>query len=122
MGRASTQIVIFLILLTAASNAIMLSGVGAALEINPNTGGEAAVEDVQQDAESIEPAQGTSETLFTMYTSVTQSLQGVFTFVFAAPLMFINIGVPGWLVFFFFSPLAIIVVVDVVHVLMGRDP
>ena len=122
MGRASTQIVIFLVLLTAASNAIMVSGVGAALEISPGTGAEDEVQEVQDEADSIEPAQGTSETLFTMYTSTTQTFETIFTFVFAAPLMFINLGVPSWLTAMFFAPMAIIVAADIVHLLTGRDP
>lgn len=122
MGRASTQIVILLMLLTAASNAIMFSGVGAALEISPDTGAQDELERVQESADEVEPAQGNSDTLFTMYASTTGAFETVYSIIFAAPLMFINLGVPIWLVTFFFAPMIVIVLADIVHLMGGRDP
>lgn len=122
MGRASTQIVIFLVLLTAASNAIMASGVGAALGVAPSTGAQDQIDQVQQDAETIEPTQGNTETLFSLYNSVTSVFSDLYGVIFAAPLMLINIGLPGWFVTFLFAPAVVIVATDVAHLLTGRDP
>lgn len=122
MGRASTQIVIFLILLTAMANVISASGVGAALEIDPHTQGEEEVDRVQEEAEKVEAPQGIADTLFALFISVTNTIQPVYNVIFAAPLMFQNLGVPSWLTTAFFAPMVVIVAADIVHVLTGRDP
>lgn len=122
MARATVQIVIGLMLLTAASNAIMFSGVGAALDIQPSTGAEGQVAETQEDASQIEPSQGNTDTLFSLYTSVTSTMNQVFQIVFAAPLMFINLGVPTWLTGFIFTPLVVIVAVDVANMVFGGSP
>lgn len=122
MGRASTQIVIFLVLMTAASNAIMASGVGAALGVAPTTGAQSEIDQVQSDADEIEPAQGSSDTLFSLYNSVTGVFASIYGVIFAAPLMLVNIGMPTWLVTFIFAPAVVIVAADVAHLLTGRDP
>lgn len=119
MARATTQIVIGLMLLTAASNAIMFSGVGAALDIAPSTGAEDRVEQTQDDASGFEPSQGNSDTLFSLYTSVTTVITSIYQIVFAAPLMFINLGVPTWLTGFIFTPLVVIVVTDIATWVFG---
>lgn len=122
MGRASTQIVIFLVLMTAASNAIMASGVGAALGVAPTTGAQSEIDQVQSDADEIEPAQGSSDTLFSLYNSVTGVFASIYGVIFAAPLMLVNVGMPTWLVTFIFAPAVVIVAADVAHLLTGRDP
>jgi len=122
MGRASTQIVIFLVLMTAASNAIMASGVGAALGVAPTTGAQSEIDQVQSDADEIEPAQGSSDTLFSLYNSVTGVFASIYGVIFAAPLMLVNIGMPTWLVTFLFAPAVVIVAADVAHMLTGRNP
>lgn len=122
MGRASTQIVIVLVLMTAASNAIMASGVGAALGVAPTTGAQGEIDDVQDSADSIQPSQGPTETLFSLYNSVTGVFNNIYGVIFAAPLMLINIGVPTWLTTFLFAPAVVIVAADIAHLLTGRDP
>lgn len=122
MGRPSTQIAIFLVLLTAASNLILFSGVGAALGVAPSTGTPGQVEQVQEDADQLEPSQGQQDTLFGIFTSGTSALTDIYQVIFAAPLMFVNLGVPNWLTTFVFAPMAIVVLADVYHLLSGRDP
>jgi hypothetical protein len=122
MGRASKQIAIFLILLTAASNLLIGSGIAAALDIAPSTQGQEAVDQATANASEIEPSQGGSETLFGIFTSGTTALVGTFQIIFAAPRMFIFLGVPGWLTTFFFAPMVVIVAADTYHLLSGRDP
>jgi hypothetical protein len=120
MARASMQIVIFLLLMTAASNAIVVSGVGDALGVAPTTGEPAAVQSAQSDAESFSPTQGSSETLFGLFTSGGSVFASIFQVALAAPLMFVNLGVPTWLVSFVFAPMAIIVFADLFGIIAGR--
>lgn len=121
MGRAATQIAIFLLLLTAASNAVVVSGVGDALGVQPTTGSGDQIERTQDAAGSLEPSQGSSETLFSLFTSGGSVFSGIYKIIFAAPLMFINLGVPAWLTTFVFAPMAIVVTADLFYILSGRD-
>lgn len=121
MARASMQIVIFLLLMTAASNAIVVSGVGDALGIAPTTGEQAAVTDAQAQADSFSPTQGSSETLFGLFTAGGSVFSSIFQVALAAPLMFINLGVPTWLVTFIFAPMTVIVFADLFGIIAGRS-
>ena len=119
---ASKQVAIFLVIITVAANIINFSGVGAALDIDPRTQGQEEVDRVNETASQVQPTQGTRDTLFSLFTSMGSLFLGIVNIVFAAPLMFENLGVPWWLTTFFFAPMVIIVAADVMHVLTGRNP
>lgn len=120
MTRPSIQIVTFLILLNLTAGVITASGVGAALNINPEIGGDERVEATNESASSVEPSQGLRDTLFSMYTSTAGTLKDIVKLVFYGPAMLQNLGVPKFLTTFLFGGASVIVAVDVIHYLTGR--
>lgn len=118
--RPSIQIVTFLILLNLAAGVITASGLGAALEINPEVGADEQVEAANESASQIEPSQGIRDTLFSLYTSTAGTINDVATLVFYGPFMLQNLGVPGFLTTFIFGGASVVVAADVIHYLTGR--
>lgn len=121
MARASTQLVIILLLLNASAVIVAQSGIGAALDINPQPGNEEQIEAANETARNdISTSQGTLDTLFGMFTSTASTLETIFNTIFYGPVMLKNLGVPWWITDTFSAGLAIIVAVDIVHALTGR--
>lgn len=120
MTRPTIQIVMFLMLLNAAAAAITASGVGAALDMNPDVAHDQAVDDVQDESESVNPSQGRTDTLFSMFTSTASTIASIGSIVFYGPLMLRNLGIPQFITTFLFVGSSVIVAVDVIHALSGR--
>lgn len=120
MTRPSIQIVTFLILLNLAAGLITASGLGAALEINPEIGGGDAVDKAQENASSVEPSQGRLDTLFSLFTSTGSTMANIFRLVFYGPVMLQNLGVPSFITTFVFGGAGVVVAADVIHYLTGR--
>lgn len=118
--RPSIQIVIFLVLLNASAGLITASGLGAALDVNPEIGGDEAVGDAQQEAEQVEPSQGRLDTLFSLFTSTAGTMASIFKLIFYGPVMLQNLGVPAFITTFVFGAAGIVVAADVIHYLAGR--
>lgn len=118
--RPTIQIVIFLVLLNLAAGLITASGLGAALAINPEVGGDQAVESSQENASQVEPSQGRLDTLFSLFTSTAGTMNDIFKLVFYGPVMLSNIGIPAFITNFLFGAAGIVVAVDVIHYLAGR--
>lgn len=118
--RPTIQIVIFLVLLNLAAGLITASGLGAALAINPEVGGNDAVSDTQDEASSVEPSQGRLDTLFSLFTSTADTMNSIFKLVFYGPAMLANIGIPSFITTFIFGAAGIVVAADVIHYLAGR--
>jgi len=114
------SIVIFAIFLNAVPGLMLASGVAADMGVDPSVGGDAQVQEANQEASNIEPSGGFGETLFTLYTSLGTTLQGVLGVLIGAELMFISLGVPDWLVAFIFAPKFIIFGAALIYVLAGR--
>lgn len=121
MGRASRHIVVFLVILYAVSIMITASGVGAALDINPEVAGGEEIDAANESARNISPSQGTQDTLFSMFTSTASSYEIVYQVVFYGPMMLKSLGVPDFILLPVFAPMYIIVAADFIHLLTGRD-
>lgn len=119
--RMSTKIAFVLIFLNSAAELMRASGWSAAAGVNPEPGAAGQMQEALDAAASINPGGGFGETLFAMYVSVTRTFYAIWEFVFAAPSMLSNIGVPDMIVAFVFAPLMLIVAIDTVYLLIGRS-
>jgi hypothetical protein len=113
-------VLVFLLFLNAAAAVLVSSGVAADWGVQPNPGGDEELSSANQTAASFEPSGGAFQTLFSMYTSVTDTFSNVIGVATAGPRMFANLGVPGWLTTFLFAPLYILVAIDLVYLLTQR--
>lgn len=120
--RFSTRVVIFLLFLNAGAVAIGQAGVAADMGISPVVGGDDAINQANQSASDISAGGGFAGTLFGLFTSAAGTMIDVFAVAFAGPTMLSNLGVPGWMVGFVFTPLYLLVGIDVIYVLTGRGP
>ncbi len=121
MGRASSQIVIFLLCLNAVAGLVTASGIGADLDIDPSLGADDKVEQTNQEANDFDPSSGLGSTLFALFVDIGDLFGSIFTLVFYGPVMLSNIGIPIWLTTFPFAPAAFIVAKDIAYALTGRD-
>ena len=121
MARPSTNIVIFLFLLNASATLLTASGVAGDLGIQPDPGADERIQATEQKMKELEASGGFGATLFLMYISITRVIEGVFGLLFAGPTMLANLGVPSWLLAFVFAPQYLIVGMDVVYLLTGRN-
>lgn len=119
--RISTQILLFFIMMNAAANLLVVSGVASDWGIAPDVGGDDALIEAEQTAEEVQASRGTGSTLFTVFSLAADFVRSVYAVVFAGPVMLENAGVPGWLTTFVAAPLQVIVSVDVLYALSGRD-
>lgn len=119
--RISTKLVIFLMLMNAAAGMMVASGVAEDLNIQPNPGGDTRVNETKQNASQVKAGGGLGSTLFTMYSTVADTLDSIYTLAFYGPEMLENLGVPGFLTDMFNGVLTVIVGADIVYALTGRD-
>lgn len=120
MTRPTIQIVICLLLLNLSAGLITGSGLGAALDINPEVIDDGAANNTLDNASQVEPSQGRLDTLFSLFTSTAGTMKDIFTLVFYGPMMLRSIGIPKFMTDFLFGAAAIIVAADVIHYLTGR--
>lgn len=118
--RKSTRVAIFLLILSSSATAFEASGVAEDWGVEPETGMSDQIAELEAAMAQINPS-NLGSTLFGMYTSVTKVIQIVFNFVLYGPIMFMNLGVPGWLVSLVFAPQYLFVGADIAYTLTGRD-
>jgi hypothetical protein len=119
--RKTTKLVVFLVMLHAAAAFLAASGVAADMGAMPDPGGGEKVDTATSEAESVKAEGGIADTLFALYTSVTSSIMGVLRAAFALEIMLTNLGIPAYVTAFVAAPIPIIVGMDVVYALTGRD-
>jgi len=71
--------------------------------------------------EGFSPSAGAGETLFSMFSAGLQVLRIMITAVGAAPVLFLNVGFPRWIVVPLFAPIYVISTLELVYVGTGRD-
>jgi hypothetical protein len=118
--KISMKIAFVLVFLNSGAEMLRASGVADAMGIDASPGATGQMEKALDAAASIEPGGGFGETLFAMYVSVTRTFYAIFEFIFAAPSMLSNMGMPDILVAFIFAPLMLIVARDTAYLLIGR--
>jgi hypothetical protein len=120
MSLRSTNIVVFLVCLNAAAalmGATAFGQVGPAPEI----GGDQAIEDARDQGREISTDRSALDQFVSGIIAAASSVSIIFEVALAGPTLFLNLGVPAPLVAFVAAPLYIIVGLDVLQVLSGRD-
>lgn len=121
--RKSTHIVFFLIAMTAGANMFVASGAASDLGIAPQPGQDQLIKTVEEsdDVQNPNPGGGGGETLFGLFTSAAGIINSIYRIVFAADIMFRNIGVPRFITDGLFRAVPFIVALDLLYVFTGRD-
>lgn len=114
------KIVFVLVFLNSAAELMRASGWAASAGIDPDPGATSEMQQALDAAGNIRPGGGFGETLFALYISLTKTFFAIFEFIFSAPKMLINLGIPSFVVAFLFAPAALIVGRDIAYLLMGR--
>ncbi len=118
----TSQIVIVLVLLNASAAFAGSTAVGQELGVQPTLGAEAEIQAANESAQVQEVSQTSEDELIGAITgSVLNPIRDIFSLAFAAPIMFINLGANAALVSVFAAPLYIVVGLNIVSVLTGRD-
>lgn len=117
----STNILILLIALNASAAMIGYSGLGEELGYQPTIGGDEEIDDAEAEAEQIESDPGSFETFIGGIISAARALTELFSIAIAGPRLFINLGVPTEIVGIFAAPLYILVSIDILEVISGRN-
>lgn len=121
LKAVAISVTIFLMFLNAGPVLLSESGVAEDMGIEPTVSGDQDIEQANRAMEENVSAEGGfGSTLFSLYTSVTQPVETVTDVVFAGPTMLISLGVPEWLVAFFFVPQYMIVGALIIFMLAGR--
>lgn len=119
--RISTKLVIFLLLLDGAAFGMVASGVAADWGVHPQPGGDEQIEKTNQSASQLEAGGGLASTLFTMYTTLADTLNTIYKLAFLGPDMLNNLGVPWFITDMFKGVITVIVGLDIYYALTGRD-
>lgn len=121
MPRASAKIVLFLVCLNASAAVFSASGVAADWGVEPTVGGDNFITDIRQEAKTLGASFGSASYLIGVIVDLALLALSIFEFVFAAPIMFGNLGAPGWLTTFVFAPQYAIVLFDGMYLYTGRS-
>lgn len=117
----STNIVIFLVLLNASAVFIGATPVGDDLGYSPTVGGDEQISNATDAASDVSASRSALDNFIAGVIAAAETMGTIFGVVIAGPQMFINLGVPGPLVAFISAPLYILVGVDVLQIISGRD-
>jgi hypothetical protein len=116
----STNIVVFLVCLNAA--AVMVGSTGfAEVGAAPEVGGGDVIEDARDQGREISTDRSALDQFVSGIIAAASSVSIIFEVALAGPTLFLNLGVPAPLVTFVAAPLYVIVGLDVLQVLSGRD-
>lgn len=123
MARVSLYIAVVLIMVNLTAGAFVASGVYDDWGVGIDPGGDQAVEAANESSTSVlAQGEGTAQTLFTLFVSVTGGLiDALLLGIAGGPVMLHNMGFPVWLNSLVFGPMYLIIAADVAHLLIGRD-
>jgi hypothetical protein len=120
MSLRTTNIVVFLICINSAAilvGATPIADVGA----SPDIGGGAEIEDARDQGREIATDRSALDQFVNGLIAAASSVSVIFEVAIAGPSMFLNLGVPAPIVTFVAAPLYVVVGLDVLQVLSGRD-
>lgn len=106
--KISMWIVLFLLFFNGGAVMLQASGAADYLGVTPATGGGERLDDVSDELNSYETGNGGGSTLFGLYNTLSQPLEAAFNAIFPGAQMLKNVGVPGYLVTFLFTGLAVV--------------
>ncbi|MUV59790.1 hypothetical protein [Halobacterium sp. CBA1126] len=99
---------LFLVFFNAGAGLLAVSGTAEYLGVQPNPGGGEALAGATDSTQNFQTGQGGGETLFTLYNTLSGTLESIFNAIFPGAAMMKNVGVPDYLVNFLFTGLALI--------------
>jgi len=117
MPKASVYIALFLISVNAAAGMLQVTGVAADLGIGVQDEAPEELEQAQQETDQFGPGGGGGQTLFGLYASLAQTVDGFVNAVAPAAAMAKNAGVPAFYANFGFAFLLTIPALDVISFL-----
>jgi hypothetical protein len=94
MPKVMTQLAIFFLLLNLSIGVLTQTGVAADLGMQTTVAGDERIEQANETARSIEPGTESQDTLFGMYTRVTNAISTILGTVTAGPTMLKQLGFP----------------------------
>lgn len=121
MPRASAAIMLFLICLNATATAWAASGVADDWGVEPAVGGDNFINNIKQETVEFGAGFGQASFMVGLFVNMALLFLSIAEFVFAAPIMFQNLGVPGWITTWAFAPMYLIVLLDGIYMYVGRD-
>jgi len=118
----STNILIFLVALNASAVVVGAVGLGADLGYQPTIGGDAKIETANESAANAEAQSDSAfDTFVGAVISAASTITTILGVVTAGPQMLINLGVPAFIVLPLATPLYILVGIDILQIISGRD-
>lgn len=115
------NIVLIGFILNSVTFAFSESGVAEDWGIDPEPGGGQAIEDVRENADRINPANGLGNTLFASFSTAASVGNAILTFMFAVPGMINNLpGIPDWVDDLIGFPLTLIWFGAIIYLVAGR--
>lgn len=122
MTRITTTVFIFLILMNGSVSVMAASGLQDDLGVSLAPGISEAMDNAVSELKNgFAPSAGVADTLFTLFIAAVQVLNVVINAITAAPVMFVNLGFPGWIVYPITVPIYVISTFELIYVATGRD-
>lgn len=121
MPLRSTNVVVLLVLLNASAVMVGALPVSDDLGYQPAIGGDDSINEAQQTGEQIQSDRSSLDQFVGGIIAAASSIAVILSVVVAGPQMLINLGAPTVLVTFVAAPLYILVALDLLQVLSGRD-
>lgn len=121
MRRPSSVIVVFLTFFTAAANLFENTGVTESMGIHTGVSAGQKLSQAISEMEQIRGSAGTVESLFSIFAMIGSAFEGFAAAVTAGPRLMLAAGLPDYIVAFLFAPAVLIVGLDIIYALSGRD-
>lgn len=123
MTRVTSTILIAVILINGAAGIMASSGLEQDIGVQVAPGVSDSVdESVETAKDGLNADAGVGETLVSVILSGLLLFKGIIVGVFAAPVMFTNLGFPEWIVVPIAAPLYVIAALEFIYIATGRDP
>lgn len=120
MARPVTLLVVFFLAFNLFAGLLMTTGVAAMLGLDATVGGDDAVDDATQDAQSTDTGTATGGTLFGMYNVLAGGFGDIAEVIYPGLTMLERAGVPGFLTNQLLEPLfSFAIFIDIVSFVRG---
>lgn len=121
MRRVTSSVIVFFMFFSAAANLLESTGTTDAMGVQTGVSAGAKLNEAAAAMSQVRGSAGTVESLFSIYTMVTSSMEAFAVGMSAGPRLLSAAGVPSYIIVFLFAPAAVIVGLDILYALSGRD-
>ena len=119
--KLTTNIVYFFAGMNAGAILLRQAGIDDLLGISTRTGGAEMTRQLGNEYQSVPTGSTTGETMIGMFTSLTQFLVDISTYIFPAMDMLSNVGVPDFWIAFASTIASIVLLFDLISFLKGGN-